>query len=140
MLITGSFDEAGSPTISLRVSGERAAKSYTGIVDTGFSGFVALPLIEMIPLGLSTGTAAASVMLGNGEIIYNLVAQGSVTLNGISKAGSILLDETTTDVLVGMAFLRTFELALILTDTTVVLHDREETLEALSPFMQTGPV
>jgi len=113
VLITGSFDEAGSPTISLRVSGERAAKSYTGIVDTGFSGFVALPLIH---------------------------AQGSVTLNGISKAGSILLDETTTDVLVGMAFLRTFELALILTDTTVVLHDREETLEALSPFMQTGPV
>jgi predicted aspartyl protease len=114
-------------------------RDYTAIIDTGFNGFVALPLLEMVPLGLSTDPAAASVMLGNGDAIYNLVAQGSVALGGRSETGSILLDETTTDVLVGMALLRTFKLALIVTDTAVVLHDRREALEVIAQLMQTAP-
>jgi predicted aspartyl protease len=122
------------------VSGPLGSRDYVATVDTGFSGFVALPLVEMVPLGLATKPSAASVMLGNGQIIYNMVAEGQVTLSGQSESGSILLDETSSDVLVGMAFLRAFRLALIVTDTAIVLHDQAETLEAISKFMQTAPV
>lgn len=136
MLVVGAFDDAGSPTITIRVSGEIGSRDYAATIDTGFTGFVALPTVEMVPLGLSTQPIAASVMLGNGEIIYNLVAQGRVTLSGQSVDGAILLDDTSNDILVGMAFLRAFQLALIITDTTVVLNDSRETLEAVSQFMQ----
>jgi len=77
-------------------------------------------------------------MLGNGEIIYNLIAQGRVSLGDQSVEGPILLDDTSNDVLIGMAFLRAFRLALIITDTTVILHDRAETLEAVSHFMHAN--
>ena len=139
MLIVGAFDEDGNATVRIRISGDGGANDYTAIVDTGFSGFVAMPQIEMIPLGLATEPAAASVMLGNGDTIYNLVATATVTISGREESGSILLDETTNDVLVGMAFLRKFELALILTDNAIILHDRAETLEAVAQFMATAP-
>ena len=139
MLVVGAFDDAGNATIRIRIGGPLAIQSYIAIIDTGFSGFIAMPQVEMVPLGLATQYAAAAVMLGNGEIIYNLVALGHVTIGGRTVAGPILLDETTNDVLVGMAFLRAFKLALILTDTAVVLHDKEETWEAVAQFMQTAP-
>jgi predicted aspartyl protease len=135
MLITGAFDEAGNATIEIRIGGPLGSKDYTVTLDTGFSGFVALPQIEMVPLGLATQPAAAAVMLGNGQVIYNLVALGQVVAGGRSVVGPILLDETTNEVLVGMAFLRTFELALILTSTAVILCDEAETLESVAKFM-----
>jgi predicted aspartyl protease len=140
MLIAGAFDDAGSPTVKIRVGGELGALDYIAIVDTGFTGFVALPLVEMIPLGFATGPAAASVTLGNGQIVDNLVAQGTVTFGGQTETGSILLDETSVDVLVGMAFLRQFKLALIVTDTSIILHDKEETRETITKFMEAAPV
>lgn len=140
MLIVGAFDDDGNATVQIRVSGNGGEKDYIAIVDTGFSGFIAMPQIEMVPLGLATEQAAATVMLGNGDIIYNLVATGAATISGRKESGSILLDETTNDVLVGMAFLRRFDLALILTDSAVILHDRAETLEAVAQFMATAPV
>lgn len=136
MLIVGAFDEAGSPTIPVRISGELGSREYIATIDTGFTGFVALPTMEIVPLGLSTPPSAASVMLGNGEIIYNLIAQGRVTVGGQSVEGPILLDDTGNDTLVGMAFLRAFQLALIVTDSSVVLHDRDETLEAVTQFVR----
>ena len=83
---------------------------------------------------------ATTVMLGNGTVIDNLVAPALVTISSQTASGPVLLDDTTNDVLVGMALLREFKLALILTDTTVVLYNRQETLEAISSFMQTAPI
>jgi hypothetical protein len=94
----------------------------------------------MVPLGLATLPAAASVMLGNGAIIANLVAEGTVAFGDRAETGSILLDDTSNDVLVGMAFLRRFKLALIVTETAVVLHDKEEALETVAKYMETAPV
>jgi predicted aspartyl protease len=138
MLIAGAFDEAGSPTIKIRVGGDLGWRDYAATIDTGFTGFVALPLIEMIPLGLSTRPGAALVMLGDGTIIENLVAQGSVILGSHSAIGAILLDETSADVLIGMAFLRAFALILIVTDKVVALYDADERLETVTEFIRTA--
>jgi predicted aspartyl protease len=139
VLVVGAFDTAGSPTIKIRISGDSEPREYAATIDTGFTGFVALPLVEMVPLGLTTQPGAASVMLGDGTIIQNLVAQGRVALSGQTADGTVLLDETSNDVLIGMAFLRAFKLALIITETTVILYDGDETLEAVFAFMRTAP-
>jgi len=138
MLILGSFDEYGNATVGIEVAGASGSKAYRAIIDTGFSGFVALPLMEMIPLGLST-QGAANVMLGDGSIISSSVSTGAVTLGGQVESGTILLDDNSTDILVGMAFLREFKIALIVTNNTVVLYDEHETLEAVAKFMGAAP-
>jgi predicted aspartyl protease len=74
MLILGKFDDSGNATIDIRVAGDTGFKNYNAIMDTGFSGFVALPLVDMIELGLST-QGATNVMLGDGSIITNLFPQ-----------------------------------------------------------------
>src|SRR5438876_725328 len=130
MLLAGAFDQTGSATIKIQVAGSGPAREYVATIDTGFSGFVAMPLHEMIPLGLKT-EGAASVALGDGSVIYDLVAPGFVTVGAQTERGSILLDEKSTDVLIGMDFLRAFKLGLILTNTAVVLYDESETLLAV---------
>lgn len=62
-----------------------------------------------------------------------------MTLGTQIRPGTILLDETSTDVLIGMAFLREFKMALILTNSAVILYDEHETLDAIAQFMGTAP-
>jgi predicted aspartyl protease len=138
MLILGTFDEYGNATIGISVAGSVGSKNYRAIIDTGFSGFVALPLVEMIDLGLST-QGAANVTLGNGSIISSLVSTGTVTLGAQMETGTILLDDVSTDILIGMAFLREFKIALIVTNTAIVLYDEHEALEAVLNFVATAP-
>ncbi|MDN3279126.1 hypothetical protein QWJ07_33015 [Frankia sp. RB7] len=138
MLILGSFDEYGNATVDITVAGASGSKIYRAIIDTGFSGFVALPLIDMIELGLST-QGAANVTLGNGSVISSLISTGAVTLGNQTESGTIILDDTSTDVLVGMALLREFKVALIVTNTAIVLYDEHETLEAIASFIGRAP-
>jgi predicted aspartyl protease len=138
MLIPGSFDANGSPVIKIKVAGDLGEKEYTAVIDTGCTGFIALPFAEIIPLGLKVN-GAVSVQLGNGMVIDNGVAEGVVTLSSQSEVGTIILDENSNDILVGLDFLRKFKLGLILTDTVVVLYDSHETMEAIAEFMASAP-
>jgi predicted aspartyl protease len=138
MLLLGTFDSDGNATINIRVDGNSGFKNYTAIIDTGFSGFVALPILDMVDLGLRT-EGAADVTLGDGSTTVSHLSSGIVTLGSQAEIGTILLDENSTDVLVGMALLREFKLALILTNSTVVLYDEHEAIDAIAGFMGTAP-
>jgi predicted aspartyl protease len=139
MLILGRFDASGSAVIDIGVAGDSGSKTYPATIDTGFSGFVALPFNEMIDLGLSVH-GAADVLLGNGSIVASPVSSGTAFIGGLIATGTIVLDETSTEILIGMAFLREFRMALILTNSTVVLYDENETLDAIAGFMGTAPL
>jgi predicted aspartyl protease len=138
MLILGTFDSSGNAIINIRVAGASGSKNYDAIIDTGFSGFVALPIFELIELGLTT-QGATNVMLGDGSIITNLVSSADVSLGTQVENGTILLDENSSDVLIGMAFLREFKKSLILTNSAVVLYDENETLETIIQLMREAP-
>jgi predicted aspartyl protease len=95
MLIPGAFDSEGSPIIKIKIAGDLGQKECTAVIDTGCTGFVALPIGEMMPLGLKIN-GAVSVQLGNGAIIDNWVAEGLVTLSSQAEVGTIILDENST--------------------------------------------
>ena len=80
MLLVGRFDGSGSAVVDICVNGAAGRKSYAATIDTGFSGFVALPLNEMIDLGLLI-EGAANVQLGDGSITTSHLSTGSVTLS-----------------------------------------------------------
>ena len=48
-----------------------------------------------------------------------------MTIGGIKKSGVIILEESSTEPLLGMDFIRTFELSLVVTDDKVALFDKE---------------
>jgi hypothetical protein len=92
----------------------------------------------MVELGLAI-QGAANVMLGDGSIITNLVSSADVILGAQVENGTILLDENSSDVLIGMAFLREFKKSLILTNSAVVLYDEHEALETIIHLMREAP-
>lgn len=138
MLIPGSFDGDGSPIVKIKIAGDLGEKEYTAVIDTGCTGFITLPLNEIIPLGL-TVNGAARVTLANGVTIINSVAEGIVTLGSQAEIGTIVLDHESNDILVGLDFLRKFKLGLILTESAVILYDGQETMEAIAEFMASAP-
>jgi len=137
-LILGALDSSGSAILKIRVAGSNPAREYAAVIDTGFNAFVAMPIGAMIDLGLRS-EGAARVVLGDGSTIDNLVARGAVSVGSRTEVCDILLDENSTDVLVGLSLLRAFKLALIITGTVVLLYDEQETLATVAAFMNTLP-
>lgn len=133
-LIRGSFDTSGSAIVRVRVAGTGPAREYAAVIDTGFNAFIAMPISAMIDLGLKS-EGAARVTLGDGSTIDNLVARGTVSIGSQTKTCDILLDESSTEVLIGLSLLRAFKLSLLITETAILLYDEQDTLETVAAFL-----
>ena len=124
---TGSLDKTGSPTLKISIFGLTPdfAQEFEAVIDTGFSGFISMPITQAFPLGLIIyGTT--TVQLADGSTQFKLTAFGTASKEGKSQAGIIILDQNSNDVLIGMDFLRKFEKVLTLHPRKpfVVLEDR----------------
>lgn len=86
--------------INVEVSGAvlQGIKTLKAQIDTGYDGYLSLPLPEAFPLGLAlVGTKGYTI--ADGSTVTNLVCLGNITINGqkntvpidILPNGSILL-------------------------------------------------
>ena|SRR5215813_3067117 len=110
---TGYLDNTGTPCLKIRISGPLSkGEEFEAIIDTGFTGFLAMPLLKAFPLGLILyGTT--EVTLADGSASPKLTAKAGVTVTGGDlKIGVAVLEPTSTDILVGMDFLQKFERVL----------------------------
>ena len=111
--MTGSFDSSGCPTIEIEVSGPVTnPKRFAVMVDTGFSGFLLLPLLEAFPVGLIL-TGTTTVVLADGSQQIKLTCIGQVGFAGRSEIGLVIIEPQNTQALVGMEFLKKFRQRLI---------------------------
>jgi predicted aspartyl protease len=126
-LLIGYLDGNGHPKLTIRVSGTHptAFTDVEAMIDTGFTGFLMLPLAQALPLGLPLyGTA--NYTLANGQVVTNFVADGTVTILPPSQPsvqpppggtftetthGAIVLGGD--DALLGMEFIRSLDKLLI---------------------------
>jgi predicted aspartyl protease len=125
--LSGSFDGDGNPIIEIWVYGRnrQSKQKFDAIIDTGFTGFLFLPLdkaaiLEMAPRGTTT------VMLANQSTCPCLTAMGTIILDDREADGLVLLQRNSTEVLVGVDFLRRFERALVIAKNFVLLIDERE--------------
>src|SRR5208337_177788 len=113
MTVTGSFNNSGSPVIEIAVSGPVTnPTNLTAMVDTGFSGFLLLPILEAFPVGLIL-KGTIPITLADGSTQTKLTCLGEVHFDGESQVGLIIIEWQSTDILVGMDFLRKFQRMLV---------------------------
>jgi predicted aspartyl protease len=113
MSVTGSFNNSGSPVIDIAVSGPVTKPTkFTAMVDTGFSGFLLLPILEAFPVGLIL-RGTIPITLADGTSQTKLTCLEEIHFEGKSEIGLIIIEWQSTDVLVGMDFLRKFKRKLV---------------------------
>jgi len=134
MTVIGSFN-AGCPVVQIAVSGPLTnPTTFTAIVDTGFSGFLLLPILEAFPVGLILrGTTV--ITLADGSAQTKLTCLGELHFDGNSQVGLIIIENQTTDILVGMDFLTKFGMELLVdpTNNLVKLTKSVPLLAAAAP-------
>ena len=125
--LTGSFNSSGSPVIKIAVYGvfEQSKQEFEAIVDTGFSGFLSMPIVQAFPLGLVL-TGTTTTILADGSQSFKLTALGKVVLGDKTEIGLILLNTGSSDILIGMEFLKIFQITLMISSEGFVLLENEE--------------
>jgi len=113
----GSFDKNGDPVIDIQIIGAfEQATTLTCIVDTGFTGFLSMPL-HALPAGLSVhGTVP--MVFGDGTVENRLMCLGVARSGGVDQTGLIVIENQSTHILLGMDFLRKFGYKLLLCPST----------------------
>jgi len=92
------------------------------MIDTGFTGFLMMPLTESFPLAL-TLYGTSSWTLAGGTLQPKLLAFGTVLLEGVHTHGVILLEPNASRPLLGMEFLRESNKALVVSKAGCFLID-----------------
>jgi predicted aspartyl protease len=110
----GKLNARGCPSIEIEVSGALPTikRKITALIDTGFSGFLLIPMMEAFPIGLVLhGTT--NVTLADGSSHSKLTCLGFVEMDNTQEMGVIIIEERTTEALLGMEFLRKFRVSLL---------------------------
>jgi predicted aspartyl protease len=123
-IVTGPIVN-GSAIIKVRLAGNSSQQpiEFQAVFDTGFSGFVYIPLIQALPLGL-TATGTTPVTLADGKTYNRAWAEIWAVVDGQKERDIAILEPTASaDILIGMDFLRVFKIGLFLTSANFALVD-----------------
>jgi predicted aspartyl protease len=129
----GFLDSAGQPKIRIKVYGlsEQFAREFDAMIDTGFSGFLMMPLTDALPLAL-TLYGTSSYTLADGTTSPKLLAFGRVKLEDEEMSGVIVLEgNPRSGPLLEMDFIRRYHKMLLVYKSGVVLFDEKEIQDLL---------
>src|SRR6266404_4831368 len=72
---TGFFNSSGSPALKISLCGaaKQVSKESEAVADTGFTGFLAMSMVEAFPLGLIL-TGSSKTILADGSATNDLTA------------------------------------------------------------------
>jgi predicted aspartyl protease len=124
----GHFDSLGNPCLKFHLCGgahDPPGLEFEAIIDTGFSGFIQLPMQHAFSLKLPL-EGTSSFILADGSGGTSLTALAHTTFGGKLVLGIVNLTPGSQDVLVGMDFLRRFKLGLIMSKGKIELVDDEQ--------------
>ena len=132
----GHFDSNGNACLqfALRRQSNQQWVRFEGIIDTGFDGFLQLPLVfcllqNLVVPPLTTGVTC----LANGTLQQVFYKQLWATINGDAVQGACQLSPSNgSPILIGMDLLRRSQRALVISSTFGVWLPREQDLAALA--------
>jgi predicted aspartyl protease len=129
----GKLDR-GHPYIEITVSFDGkngSGETFTALIDTGYSGFVSLPIMAAAKLGLQPH-ATAQYEMANGKLCDPVpLARAYACCAGDAFVAGVVAISEAASVLVGVEFLRTCGKGLFVFSTGVVVVDEKEFLAAM---------
>ncbi len=130
----GFLGKSGSPCIKIKISGmfPGSAQEFEGTVDTGFTGFISMPTMNALPLGLVL-CGTTSVQFADGSTVTRFTALGTVEMATESKTGVIILEPSTATILVGMELLNAFEKTVFMHRGVLFIMDQAEVDKTIPP-------
>jgi predicted aspartyl protease len=132
--------DKGHPHLKVKVFGLSStfAQEFEAMLDTGFSGYLMLPLVSALPLAL-TLFGTTTYTLADGSSSPKLLAHGSIDHDGEITTGLIVLEaNASSGPLLGMEFLRSSKKMLLLNKDGVFLLD-EVNMPILTPADKATP-
>lgn len=93
------FDKSGHPKIKLLVLGKRQNQPVAALLDTGFDGFLSLPITLAVTLGLEL-IGTIQVQYADGRVSNELVFSANIEIDGTAKKIQVTLTNSV-DVLAG---------------------------------------
>ena len=105
--------QTGSPIIRITVRGSKDEVTVDGILDTGFDGFICLPIAVAVPLGLEL-IDVADAELADGAIVQDELVFAGKVLWGCEFMDVDILLTKSTDTLIGTAMLKNSDVRLII--------------------------
>ena len=127
----GYFNRQMCPSLRFSVSGSNETREYEGILDTGFTGFLSIPLKQAMLLGLEPH-ATTRLRYADGVSLTKPLARGIIRVGQEERTGLVILEPDADELLLGMSFLRLFNRALIVSRLAVALVDEEEFITLVS--------
>ncbi len=107
-MIEGLIRETGTPTLMLKILGKGGGEvTVEGILDTGFDGFLCLPIPLAVALGLELIDVTRTELADGTVVEDELVFAGRAEWDGTVMDVDILLTRSG-DVLIGTAFLKEY--------------------------------
>jgi predicted aspartyl protease len=131
-LLPGYFNSGGHPALKVSVFGihDSLKKEFEVMIDTGFTGFMLMPIMSAFPLGL-TLLGTGNYTLADNSTSPKLLAIGQIVVaNEDPVQGVIVLEPNECTVLLGMDFLRKAKRCLSVSVKGVVLTD-EDTVDKI---------
>ena len=139
-MATGYFDNK-DPYVDIKVSNPLGwKKELRCLIDTGFTGFLSIPILQAFPIGLILHSTS-SVTLADGSVSAKLVCLGMAHLENEENIGLIIIEPSSRQVLLGMDFLIKFNKKLIIDPIkeTVELINVESTTTVQLPPPTPSP-
>ena len=146
-VLIGYLNSAGHPAIKIGVYGVHRdlKQEFEVMIDTGFTGFLLMPIMSAFPLGL-TLVGTGSYTLADNSTSAKLLALGNITIGNEEPLGGIIvLEPNQCSPLLGMDFLRKAERCLsvsingvALIDETVIQSFLDVLISQANPTPSTG--
>ena len=121
-MIEGTIRGTGTPLLALKVIGKGGVGiTVEGILDTGFDGFLCLPIPLAVSLGLELIDVTRTELADGTVVEEELVFAGQAEWDGVVMDVDILLTRSA-DVLIGTAFLKEYLVHLDYKANTVMIE------------------
>ena len=106
--MNGFLNENGHPMIKFELSGfsKDIKQEFVGMIDTGFSGFLYMPILKALPVGLVLASTA-NYSIADGSTHTTLLCYGQICVeDGTCVTGMVSVANADADILVGVEFLK----------------------------------
>lgn len=111
-MISGQLILGQSPIVDITIQGVfEHNKQYKAIIDTGFTGYAQIPLIESFGLALVLSNISTAT-LADGSLTHSLLCWGRIYCGEKMTNGFISLSQGGKDILLGMQWLKAMEMEL----------------------------